>query len=118
MSDYLQVSTATETRDAGVRLAEGAVAARLAASAQVSGPVTSVFWHLGEQGIGEEWKVLLVTTADRYPELERYLLAEHPWKNPQVSAVPIAVGATEYLAWLRRSVEDTQRPDQPTPAAP
>ena len=40
VSDYLQVSTATETREVGVRLAEGAVAARLAASAQVVGPVT------------------------------------------------------------------------------
>ncbi|MFG2054515.1 divalent-cation tolerance protein CutA [Micromonospora sp. NPDC048930] len=107
VSDFLQVATATETRDAGVRLAEGAVAARLAASGQVLGPVTSVFWHLGEQGIGEEWQVLLMTTASRYPELERYLLAEHPWKNPQVSAVPVVRGATGYLTWLRQSVQET-----------
>ncbi|GGR96204.1 hypothetical protein GCM10010169_45920 [Micromonospora fulviviridis] len=106
MDDFLQVSTATLTRDAGVRLAEGAVAARLAASAQVLGPVTSVFWHLGEQGTGEEWQVLLVTTAARYAALERHLLTEHPWRNPQVVAVPIVSGATDYLAWVRRSVQD------------
>ncbi|MEU1686637.1 divalent cation tolerance protein CutA [Micromonospora sp. NPDC005707] len=106
MDDFLQVSTATETRDAGVRLAEGAVAARLAASAQVLGPVTSVFWHLGEQGTGEEFQVLLITTAARYAELERFLLAEHPWRNPQVIAVPVICGAKDYLEWLRRSVRD------------
>ncbi|MFI6783284.1 divalent-cation tolerance protein CutA [Micromonospora sp. NPDC050276] len=106
VSDYLQVSTATETRDVGVRLAEGAVGARLAASAQVIGPVTSVFWHHGEQGSGEEWQVLLYTTAERYAQLERFVLDEHPWTNPQLSAVPIVQGSTEYLTWLSRSVED------------
>ncbi|MEU7929578.1 divalent-cation tolerance protein CutA [Micromonospora sp. NPDC049107] len=108
MSDYLQVSTATETREVGVRIAKGAVAARLAASGQVIGPVTSVFWHHGAQGSGEEWQVLLYTTAERYPQLERFVLDEHPWTNPQVSAVPIVQGSTEYLEWLSRSVEGAE----------
>ncbi|NBE85093.1 divalent cation tolerance protein CutA [Micromonospora sp. NEAU-HG-1] len=102
----MQVSTATDSREAGVRLAEGAVAGRLAANAQVVGPVTSVFWHLGEQGTGEEWQVLLFTSTARYPELERYLLDEHPWSNPQVTAVPIVRGSTECLAWLAQLVAD------------
>ncbi|GAA2711493.1 divalent-cation tolerance protein CutA [Micromonospora olivasterospora] len=106
MSDFVQVATATPTREAAVRLAEGAVAGRLAASAQVVGPVTSVFWHLGEQGTGEEWQVLFFTTAAEYPGLEMYLLEEHPWSNPQVTAVPIVRGSTECLAWLARSVGD------------
>lgn len=105
MTDYMQVATATDSRDAGIRLAEGAVAGRLAAGAQVVGPVTSVFWHQGEQGTGEEWQVLLFTTAARYPELERHLIDAHPWSNPQVIAVPIVQGSTEYLAWLARSVD-------------
>ncbi|MFI7595860.1 divalent-cation tolerance protein CutA [Micromonospora sp. NPDC049359] len=108
MSDYLQVSTATETREVGVRIAKGAVAARLAASGQVIGPVTSVFWHHGAQGSGEEWQVLLYTTAERYPQLERFVLDEHPWTNPQISAVPIVQGSTEYLEWLSRSVEGAE----------
>ncbi|MFI1195532.1 divalent-cation tolerance protein CutA [Micromonospora sp. NPDC020750] len=105
MTDYVQVSTATDSREVGVTLAEGAVAGRLAAGAQVVGPVTSVFWHQGEQGVGEEWQVLLFTTAARYPELERYLLDAHPWRNPQMMAVPIVQGSTECLAWLARSVD-------------
>ncbi|MFI6763057.1 divalent-cation tolerance protein CutA [Micromonospora sp. NPDC050417] len=104
MSDYLQVATATETRAAAIDLAQSAVAARLAGNAQVIGPVVSVFWHLGEQGTGEEWRLLLYTTADRYDALEAHLLARHPWSNPQVIATPIVAGSTECLAWLRQSV--------------
>ncbi|MBG6064940.1 periplasmic divalent cation tolerance protein [Micromonospora ureilytica] len=105
MSDYVQVSTATPTRDAAMTLAGGATAARLAAGAQVAGPVASVFWHLGEQGTSEEWQLLLYTTTDRYPQLEAYLIDAHPWDNPQVAAVPIVRGSTAYLAWITRTVE-------------
>ncbi|MDQ7910794.1 divalent-cation tolerance protein CutA [Phytohabitans sp. ZYX-F-186] len=106
MTDYLVVATATETREQAVTLAGSAVAARLAGNAQVIGPVVSVFWHLGEQGTGEEYQLLLYTTADRYPDLEARLLREHPWDNPQVTATPIVAGAAGCLEWLRKSTAD------------
>lgn len=74
----------------------------LAAAAQVFGPVTSVFWHKGEFGEGEEWQVLLKTTETRYAELEAHLIAEHPWDNPEVTAVQLH-GSAAYLAWIDRT---------------
>lgn len=89
-------------------LAGSAVKARLAAGAQVIGPVTSVFWHLGEYDTGEEYKVLLTTTRERYPELEAHLRAEHPWDNPELIAVPIVAGSARALEWIRGSVSAQQ----------
>lgn len=103
MSDYVQVSTATEHREQAVELARTAVRDRLAAGAQVVGPVTSVFWHAGEFGTGEEWQLLLKTTAERYPELQKHLVDNHPWTNPEVCATPIVGGADAYLQWVRTS---------------
>ncbi|MFJ4769077.1 hypothetical protein ACIP88_08170 [Streptomyces uncialis] len=37
--------------------------------------------------------------TDRYAELEALLLAEHPWSNPEVTAVPVTAGSG---ACLRR----------------
>ncbi|MFF8387407.1 divalent-cation tolerance protein CutA [Streptomyces kanasensis] len=108
MSDHVQVSTATPTKDDAEALAGSAVKARLAAGAQVIGPVTSVFWHSGEYGTGEEYKVLLTTTAARYPELEAHLLAAHPWDNPELIATPIVGGAARALEWIRDSVSPQQ----------
>ncbi|WP_328559775.1 divalent-cation tolerance protein CutA [Streptomyces coelicoflavus] len=103
MTDYVQVSTATPAREEAVSLAQGAVKARLAAGAQIVGPVTSVFWHLGEFGEGEEWKLLLTTTSERYPELERHLLEAHPWDNPELISTPIG-GAPRCLTWISDNV--------------
>lgn len=78
---------------------------RVAAGAQVVGPVVSVFWHRGEFGTGEEWQLLLKTTAERYPALEAHLLENHPWEKPEVAAVPIVVGSEAYLRWVADSTE-------------
>ncbi|MCQ4201094.1 MULTISPECIES: divalent-cation tolerance protein CutA [Streptomyces] len=104
MTEFVQVSTATPHREQAVALAQGAVRARLAAGAQITGPVVSVFWHLGEFGEGEEWRLQLTTTRDRYAELEKHLLGNHPWDNPEVIAVPIE-GAARCLQWIKDSVE-------------
>jgi periplasmic divalent cation tolerance protein len=100
MADFLQVSTATPTRDQAVNLARTAVAERLAAGAQIIGPVTSAFWHDGEFGTGEEWKLLLTTTRARYPELEAHLAKNHPWLNPEIAAVAIEAGSKGCLDWI------------------
>jgi periplasmic divalent cation tolerance protein len=103
MAQYLQVSTATPSRDEAVRLAGSSVEAGLAAGAQVVGPVVSVFWHEGQYGEGEEWQVLLKTTEARYAELEAHLLKQHPWDNPEVAAVPLVAGSAGYFEWLDRT---------------
>jgi periplasmic divalent cation tolerance protein len=67
-----------------------------------------VFWHLGEFGTGEEWQLLLKTTAERYPKLEAHLEEHHPWDKPEVVALPIVAGSEAYLRWV---AESTGRPE-------
>ena len=92
-------------------LARSVIGARLAAGAQVIGPVASVFWHLGEYGEGEEWRLIFKTTADQYCALEAHLVEHHPWANPELVAVPIQTGSADYLSWIRQTIE----PEQATP---
>jgi periplasmic divalent cation tolerance protein len=101
VTNILQVSTATPTREAALALAESAVSARLAANAQIIGPVASAFWHAGEFGTGEEWKLLLATTYERYDQLEEHLVAQHPWENPEVTAVEVVRAPARYAEWAR-----------------
>ncbi len=94
------MSTATGDRSSAEGLARSTVSARLAAGAQIIGPALSAFWHEGKFGTGEEWQLLFKVRADRYADLERHLLDQHPWKNPEITAVPIAAGSAAYLRWV------------------
>ena len=103
MSELLRVTTATPDQDSAKELARSAVAARLAGNAQIIGPVISVFRHLGETGEGEEWQLVLSTTAEAYPALEAHLIAGHPWTNPEITAIPLVAATAAYGAWLREA---------------
>jgi periplasmic divalent cation tolerance protein len=103
MTDVWQVQVAVPSKEAGLMLAKGAVEARLAAGGQVVGPVTSVFWHLGEFGTGEEWQIILKTTSTSYPALERYVVENHEWDKPEITAIPLVNGLGGYLDWVEKT---------------
>lgn len=102
MTNILSVVTATAYKEGALRLAQSAVSSGYAASSQVEGPITSVFWHAGKFGEGEEWVVSFKTTAARYDELEAHLIEHHEWQNPEVTAVPIARASAAYVEWVER----------------
>ena len=70
---YLQVQTTTDSRAEAMELSRAAVESRLAACAQVAGPVASMYWWDGSLERAEEWLVLLKLPADRYDELAAFL---------------------------------------------
>jgi periplasmic divalent cation tolerance protein len=104
MTGVVQVSTAAPSRKAAEELARSAVQECLAASAQIVGPAVSMFWHLGEFGTRKEWRLLLVTTETRYPALRDHLVKHHPWENPEIAAVPVALATDAYVGWVKEAV--------------
>src|SRR2546423_13067881 len=60
---YLQVQTTTDSRAEAMELSRAAVEARLAACAQVAGPVASMYWWDGSLERTEEWLPLLQLPA-------------------------------------------------------
>ncbi|MEU5188549.1 divalent-cation tolerance protein CutA [Streptomyces klenkii] len=100
-TQYLAVMTTTDSEERARHLAATAVGARLAACAQVDGPVTSVYRWQDEVRSDTEWRVLYKTTADRYRELELCIKSEHTYETPEIIATPVTAGSDEYLAWLR-----------------
>ncbi|HEX5497198.1 MAG TPA: divalent-cation tolerance protein CutA [Mycobacteriales bacterium] len=105
--EHCQVVTTTDTRAAADGLAHGAVAARLAACAQVTGPITSTYWWEGRVETAEEWQVIFKTTAERYPELERHIREQHSYDIPEILCFPITAGNPAYLTWLTTETAPT-----------
>ncbi|WP_406149240.1 divalent-cation tolerance protein CutA [Streptomyces sp. NBC_01012] len=97
---WLTVLTTTDSEGKAQALAAGAVDARLAACAQISAPVTSVYRWEGAIESDEEWQVLFKTTAARYDELEAHLVAAHDYATPEIIATPIVRGSRRYLDWV------------------
>ena len=104
MSTYLQVSTTASSREDAERIAKGLVDSKLAACAQIVGPIESVYRWKGAVERQIEWLCLIKTTEAAYSEVERAVLEMHPYETPEIAAVPIVTGSAAYLAWLREQV--------------
>jgi periplasmic divalent cation tolerance protein len=100
-----QVTTTLPDRALADRIASTVVDARLAACAQVIGPLTSTYHWQGRTETAEEWYCFLKTTEAMVPALQARLRELHPYEVPEIIAVPIADGDPAYLRWIRKSVE-------------
>lgn len=101
IDDGLQVTVAASSREEADRITRRAVDERVAACAQVLGPVRSTYRWKGRVEQAEEWLCILKTTRARYGALEERVRAEHSYDNPEIIATAIVAGSAEYLAWLR-----------------
>jgi periplasmic divalent cation tolerance protein len=96
----LLVFTNLPERAAAERLADSLLEQRLAACVNILAPCRSVYrWKAAVQH-DEEHPMLIKTTTERYPELEKALRAGHPYELPEIIAVPIERGLPAYLDWV------------------
>jgi periplasmic divalent cation tolerance protein len=105
---FLQVQTTTDSRAEAVELAQAAVEARIAACAQVAGPIASTYWW--EDGVerAEEWLIVLKLPADRYEDLASLLTERHSYDEPEIIATAIVAGSPGYLDWLQQETRPRQ----------
>jgi periplasmic divalent cation tolerance protein len=99
-----QVTTTLPDRAAAERLAATLVEERLAACAQVLGPVSSTYHWQGEIERAEEWYCHLKTTSARLPALQARIRELHTYEQPEIVALPIVGGDTGYLRWIEEAV--------------
>jgi periplasmic divalent cation tolerance protein len=105
-ADAVTVTTTIDDRSKAEELARGAVRARLAACAQVGGPITSVYWWQGEVETAEEHTVTFKATSAGAGALVEHLKAEHPYDVPEILVTPITGGNPDYLSWIADETRD------------
>jgi periplasmic divalent cation tolerance protein len=96
----IAVLTNLPDSESAFNLARELVHLRLAACANVLGPATSFYRWEGREEQASEFPVLIKSTLERYPELEREIRARHPYSVPEIIAWPIENGSGDYLRWV------------------
>ena len=89
--------------DAAV-LARTLVDERLAACVNVLPPMASLYRWKGKVEEDREQQLVIKTTADKLPALERRVRELHPYEVPEF-IVLTGAGSAAYAAWARENVE-------------
>ena len=107
MPQYIQVFTTVEKREDAERIASTVVKKRVAACAQIVGPIRSTYWWKGQVEEAEEWLLMMKTRQDLFSTLEKEIKAVHPYEVPEIISLPIVAGSAAYLKWIDEETSGT-----------
>lgn len=100
MTDVRMVFMTVPDSEVGARLVRHVVEEQLAACGNLIPGVRSIYRWKGEVCDDAEILVILKTTAARLDLLRERLVALHPYDCPEVVAVPVTGGHSDYLDWV------------------
>jgi len=106
MDEYIQVFTTIDNNENAEKIAKTLVEERLAACVQIIGPITSFYWWKNKLEKSEEWLCIIKSRKSIYNKLEKRIREVHTYEVPEIIAMPITYGYSEYLNWIRDETKD------------
>lgn len=92
------------SREVGRQIADTLLEKRLVACVNIIAPIESHYLWKGERCTDEEVLLLAKTRADLFAaQLVPAVKSIHPYEVPEIIALPILMGAPDYLAWIDAS---------------
>ena len=104
MTDFIQITTTMPTESAAQTIAHTLVERRLAACAQIIGPVVSTYWWQNKIETTQEWLCVIKSSRNLYEAVEQAILELHSYDTPEILAAPITAGSARYLAWINANL--------------
>lgn len=105
MDDYIVIFTTTGSQDDAKNIAEHLVEMRLAACVQVTGPIHSIYRWKDRIENDEEWLCSIKSHKACFSKVERVIKEIHPYDVPEIVALPIVAGSSDYMRWLKDQLE-------------
>lgn len=108
MNGFLLVLCNTPDKEIAHNLAKLLLAEKLCACVNILPQVESLYLCDNKLEETTEVSMLIKTTKDCYPELEKAIKENHPYDVPEIIALDIAAGLPEYLSWINQSTTKLQ----------
>lgn len=99
-TDAVVVFTTVATQDEAVTLVRALLDRRLIACGTLLPAARSLYRWKGKVADESEVVIMLKTRAARLPLLETAFAELHPYKVPELLALPVSAGAEKYLGWI------------------
>ena len=88
----------------GNRMSKEILTSRLAACVTVIPGVQSMYWWKGKIARAKEAMLVMKTTRNQYRRLESKIMELHSYEVPEIVAIPLVAGLSQYIEWVSREV--------------
>jgi len=102
----VQLTTTIDSLEGATRISEAVVKQKLAACAQIDGPVASYYFWEGEYCKGNEWRVVMKTMKSLEESLMKLVCSLHPYETPELISIQIDNVSQAYLEWINNTLRE------------
>ena len=107
LAPQLVVVLITAPRGRGTEIARRILEERLAACVNIAG-VRSMYWWRGSIEEDDEDLLIVKTSVDLLPKLIQKVKEVHPYEVPEIVALPVIAGLSDYVDWVIRETEQAR----------
>lgn len=97
---YIIIMVMCATRTEAGKIAGNVLKKRLAACANIISGVESRFWWKGQIDKASEVLLMMKTKRADFKMIEKEIKMLHSYEVPEIIALPILEGISEYLNWI------------------
>lgn len=104
MSQFIVITTTSDTEAVLQRIAARLVDEKLAACCQIHGPIKSVYRWNGKVESSAEFELTIKTAAVQFEDVSKVIKSIHNYEVPQIVAVDVTHIETAYGDWVAASL--------------
>ena len=98
------VTTTVSSKEEANKIASILVSEKLAACANIIGPIQSIYSWQGKIVIDEEYKLFIKSFLEKWPAIKNTIKENHIYKVPEISLIQIHDMHEDYLSWMKESI--------------
>lgn len=102
---FIQVFVSCESMQQAKTMVDSLLNDQIIACAQILPTVKSFYRWQGRIETAEECLLLLKSTAAQFTRIEQTIKKLHSYQVPEIIAVPLVNGSTEYLNWINEQIK-------------
>jgi periplasmic divalent cation tolerance protein len=99
-SNYIEVITTISSKLGAEKISEALIKERFSACVQIVGPINSIYRWKSKIEKTKEWLCIIKTRKALYKKVEKSIKKTHPYKVPEIIAIPITETSRDYSKWL------------------
>lgn len=97
---FIQVFVSCETKSQAKTVVESLLNDQIIACGQMVSNVESFYRWQGQIECAEECLLILKSQAHHFDAIKNRIQELHSYQTPEIIAMPISQGSTEYLKWI------------------
>ncbi|MDR3109952.1 MAG: divalent-cation tolerance protein CutA [Planctomycetaceae bacterium] len=105
MTDFIQIQTTYPDEASALAAARLLVEQHIVACAQVTSKIRSIYIWEDKQEEETEYLCLMKTKQENFDHAAKTIRQTHPYKCPQIIAIPITEVTTDYAEWMSQLLD-------------